>query len=290
MNLLRVLQTVDRRFLYALLILAVTLPFFVPMQLPVVVSPATEALYDTIEELPEGSFVLVGIDWGAGTRGESSLQTVAIIRHLMRKHLHFAMIGFSDPQGATLGQEIVTSLQDKYGFKEGRDWANFGFQVDMTNYLKSFVLNIGGQIKADVHGTPLAKLPVMHGIRTAKDIRMLIDVTGTTSYLTYIQFMQGPYSSNLKMGVSLTSVMAPEAFNYFDSKQLAGLVPGLEGAAEYEARYAKQYEPNLALGSRVTQYSNSSAFAHLLIIFFIILGNIAMILERRLLRRPVQRG
>src|SRR5579862_152885 len=113
----------------------VSLPFFLPFQLPVVVQPATEDLYDAVDQAPEGSFVLFGIDWGSSTRGECGLETIAIMRHLMRKHLRFAMMGFSDPQGATLGEEAAISLQKQYGYQEGRDWVNLGFQVDMVNYL-----------------------------------------------------------------------------------------------------------------------------------------------------------
>lgn len=60
MNILRLLQEVDRRVLYVLLLLAVTLPFFVKFRLPVAVSPPTQALYDAIDNLPENSFVLFG--------------------------------------------------------------------------------------------------------------------------------------------------------------------------------------------------------------------------------------
>jgi hypothetical protein len=283
LNLLRLLQTVDRRVLYALLLLAVTVPFFVPMQLPVVPSPETKALYASVEALPPGSFVLVGVDWSAGTRGENGPHTTALLRHLMRRHLRFALLCFSDPQGKTLGEETALQLQPQFGYHEGADWVNLGYQIgtNMDNYLKAFVLDIPAVGKTDIHGTPLSQLPAMAGIHTARDIRLLVDITPTGSYQHYIQFVQGPYGDTLKMGAMLTAVMAPEAYNYLDSKQLAGLAPGLEGAAEYEALYARQYDPGAVRGSRVTQYSNSSSFAHLLIIAFIGLGNVAMLLERR---------
>jgi hypothetical protein len=281
-KILKLLQTMDRRYLYALLLMTVVLPFFLKLQLPVTVSPETEALYDAVEELPDRSFVLLGVDWTAGTRGENGPQTLSIIRHLMRKHLRFGILCFGDAQSKTLAEEIATDLGKQFDYQEGRDWVNFGYQVDQANYLKAFVLNIPEQVKVDIQGTPLSKLPVMEGIQTARDIRLLIDITPSTTYSAYIQFVQGPYNTNLKMGMACTSVMAPEAYNYFDSKQFVGLVAGLTGATEYESRYAKQYDPTIMRESRVTRFSNSLSFAHLLIIFFIILGNVAMLLERRL--------
>ncbi len=281
MRILRMMQTIDARYLYALLMLSVALPFFIPFQLPVVVTPETEALYDAVENLPANSFVLVGIDWNAGSRGENRPQTTVILRHLMARHLRFALLDFSDPQGATLGEEIAHELQGQYGYQEGRDWVNFGYQVDMVNWLKSFVLNVPGQVQTDSSGKPVASLPVMQGIRTARNIPLVIDITPTGSYQTYIQFMAGPYRNSMKMGVALTAVMAPDAYNYLDSHQIVGLLAGLTGAAEYQSRFAQEYDKGLLLRSRVTRYSNSSSSAHILIICLILMGNIAMILERR---------
>ena len=56
------------------------------------------------------------------------------------------------------------------------------------------------------------------------------------------------------------------------------MVNGLNGAAEYEQL--------LGVFSKATRASNSSSLGHLLIIGFIILGNIAMLLERRQRARP----
>lgn len=273
MNILRFLQTVDRRFLYALLMLVVVFPFFIPVKLPVKITdnlPSVK-LYKAIEALPEGSIVLFGVDWGAGTRGENRAHTEALMHHLMRKKLRFALLAF-DPQAKKLSQNIALRLQSKYGYVEGVHWVNFGYKVDQENYLKAFGPDVIGQVDKDIHGNPLAGMEVMRGVKTAGDFAMLLDVTGSGTYETYIQFLQGPYK--LKMGLGTTSVMAPEAFNRMDSGQLVGMMPGLTGATEYETL--------LDIPGKATSASASSAFAHLLVIAFIALGNIAMLLERRL--------
>jgi hypothetical protein len=272
-NILRFLQTVDRRFLYALLMLVVVLPFFFPIKLPVKINdnlPSVK-LYKAIEALPEGSIVLFGVDWGAGTRGENRAHTEALMHHLMRKKVRFALLAF-EPQAKKLAQNIALRLQKQYGYIEGVNWVNFGYKVDMENYLKAFGPNVIGQVEKDVNNRPLAGMPVMQGVKTAGDFSMLLDVTGSGTYEVYIQFLQGPYK--LKMGLGTTSVMAPEAFNRMDSGQLVGMMPGLTGAMEYELM--------LNIPGKATSASNSSNFAHLLVITFIALGNIAMLLERRL--------
>lgn len=271
MKVLRFLQVVDRRFLYALLLLAVILPFYITVQLPVIPSQPTIKFYDMVEGLAPGSFVLLGIDWSAGTRGENGPETEAIMEHLMRHGVHFGILAFGDPQGKTLGEEAAIRLSRRYGYREGIDWANFGYKVDMQNFVKAMVEDVPRTLGTDIHNHPAASLPVMHGINTAKDFSALIDVTPSATYQTYIQFVAGP--AKVPMGAAVTAVMAPEAFNYLDSGQVKGLLQGLSAAGEYQKL--------LGTTSRVTDFSNSSSCAHLLIIFLILMGNAAMLLERR---------
>jgi hypothetical protein len=266
-----------------MLLLAVTVPFFVKFRLPVAVSPPTRALYDAIDNLPENSFVLFGPDYSGGTRGENGAQTEALLRHLMimwhKKKVRFGILAF-DPQGKTLAQTIALGLQEEYNkqgydIKEGVNWVNFGYRVDQQNFVRAMVKDVPGTLAKDIHDAPLATLPVMKGIQTAKDISMILDVNPTINYTIYIQFMQGPYK--IPMGLAPTAVMAPEAFNYLDSGQIVGMLQGLQGAVEYEQM--------LNTFGRATRASNSLSVAHLLLIGFIVLGNIAMLLERSKQRR-----
>ena len=281
MTILRFLQTVDRRVLYALLLLSVTLPFFLNVTLPMKVSPATESLFRAIDALKPGDFVLLGTDWAGGTRGENSPETSAVMQHLMRKKLRFGILCF-DPQSPTLVGDIAHSMQAKYGYQEGVDWVNFGYKVDAKNFFKGFVQNIPSTIPNDTRGIALTTLPAMNGIHSASDIKFVMVVTPTSLFQTYIQFVAGP--RHIPMGLAPTSVMVPEAFNYLDSGQLVGMIPGLPGAGEYEAKFLAAYPDTKRPGetpSKAAAFSNSASFAHLLIILFILLGNVAMILERR---------
>ena len=230
-NLLRTLQTVDRRVLYALLLLSVTIPFFLPFKVPVKISPATQKLYDTIESLPENSFIIFGSDWSAGTRGENGAQTEALMRHVMRHKLRFAILCF-DPQAATLTQSIAERMESEYGYKEGVNWTNWGFRVQEVLFFKALAKDVVSTVRADIHGTPIQSLPVMAGVTTASDFKLLLNVNPTNSYTYYIQFLQGPF--HIPMVFAPTAVMAPEAFNYVDSGQISGMLNGLSGAIEYE--------------------------------------------------------
>ncbi len=273
MKTLRLLQTVDRRVLYVLLLLSVPAPFFLKIRLPMKVSPATKTLYDHIETLQEGDFVLLAVDWSAGTRGENGPQTEAIITHLMRRKCRFAMLSF-EPQSPTICQVVAERLGKEYKREEGKHWINWGYRVDPKNFLKGFVQDIPGVIKTTFKQEDVSsveKFPVMQGVKTANDIKFIMSITPSNVYQTYIQFVAG--AKKIPMGVAPTSVIVPEVFNYLDSGQIIGMMPGLPGAGEYESL--------LGTNTKVTRFANSVSFAHLLIILFIVLGNVAMILEKR---------
>ncbi len=272
MKILRVLQEVDRRYLYAALLLAVMLPFLMDVKIPVPISAQTNKMYTAIEELPPNSFVLFGVDWSAGTRGENGAQTEVLMRHLMRHKVRFALLAF-DPQSKELCQRIAQRLQTEYGYKEGVNWVNWGYRVssNLEMYLKALAQDIPTAVGTDIHEVPVRTLPVMAGIQSAKDIALILDVTPSSTFQAYIQFVAQPYK--IPMGIAPTAVMAPEAFTYLDSGQIVGMLAGLQGAIEYEQK--------LGVVGKATRASVSLSFAHLLIIGFIVLGNLAMLLERR---------
>jgi hypothetical protein len=70
--------------------------------------------------------------------------------------------------------------------------------------------------------------------------------------------------------------MAADFYTYLDTGKLSGLIGGLKGAAEYEKLVG---EPGLGTAGMASQ-----SWAHVAIILFVILGNIAHAARRRAAR------
>ena len=86
----------------------------------------------------------------------------------------------------------------------------------------------------------------------------------------WITYGQGRYNFPLALG--LTGVMAADYYPYLNSGQVFGILGGLLGAAQYE-KLADN--PGRAIdGMRI------QVFAHIVIILFIILGNIGFLMSR----------
>ena len=115
-------------------------------------------------------------------------------------------------------------------------------------------------------------LEITRKIHTLKDFSFVFDfAAGNTIDEVWIPYGQEKYK--FPLGGGCTAVIAPDLFPYLQSKQLVGLIGGLAGAAEYESLIERS-------GAAITGMRPQSV-THVIIIAFIVLGNIMYFLHRR---------
>jgi hypothetical protein len=299
------IQALDRRWIYLALIVTLVVSLIYGRPIDPVVLPSVQQFYDTVAAAPAGEgqekLILVNTIFSGSTIGESGNQARAIIRHLMLSRKRFAVMAVSEPQGAMLGKTITQDLAKHYGYRYGVDWIDFDYQVGTLAFFKAFPKNIPGTVKVDgIEHKPLTAFPIMRGIRTIDDVAMLVEVTASASVFDWIQIVQPTSNPRLIIGYACTGVMAAEAYPYLDSGQLVGMMPGLKGAADYEklvddlereVRGGQQlFDPEkmgaVGMASSARELMFTQGAAHLLIIFFIVLGNVGLVLARRRIRAP----
>ena len=126
----------------------------------------------------------------------------------------------------------------------------------------------------DYYGHPLDSLPMMKGVKNYDQIKCVIDIAAGSVLDSWIAYGQGRYGFPLATGV--TGVMGADYYPYLNSGQIFGIMGGLLGAAQYE-KLADN--PGRAMdGMRIQLY------AHIVIILFIIMGNIGFLISKR--KRP----
>ncbi len=298
----RRLQAIDRRWIYLALSAGLIISLLLGKPVTPVVIPPVQQLYDTVNRAPsapqDGKLILIGMTFSSSTLGESGNQARALLRHLMLTHKRFAIIAISEPQGATLGNAIATELAKQYGYTYGVDWIDFGYQIGTLAFYKSFPKDVPGTVGVDgVEGKPVGTFPIMAKVRTINDIAMHIEVTASASVFDWIQIVQPRTDPRLQIGYACTGVMATEAYPLLDSGQMIGMLPGLKGAADYERLVDELEARTIAAGkikstvpadlSDIQLYRSArtlmftQGIAHLIIIAFIILGNLGMLLARR---------
>ena len=97
----------------------------------------------------------------------------------------------------------------------------------------------------------------------------------------WIIYAQGRYGVPLAIGT--TAVLATDWYPYLQSGQIIGLIGGLKGAAEYEnlVNWKFKMEGRSLFGMKAIRNMNAVTIAELLIILFILLGNIGYFLEKK---------
>lgn len=278
------IYALDRRWLYLILFLLVIIQTLAPLDIPNVVSPRSKALYDLLSRQPEGSFVVVQTDWTYSTRGESYAQFKALMRLLMRKKIRFVVTtAGSDPQAPVIAKQIIATLAREPGgnnYEEGRDYAIAGFFPSAEAHIRAMVNNIRGELATKgIEGGA-----VIEGIRDLSDAKAVINITGSATITLWIERIR----NKAPLGLMCTAVMSAENIPYYISGQLKGIVIGAKGAFDFETLLNEEFPnsnpeykdyKNYDAGRR---YMGPLAFALILLIVSVIVGNIAMLQVRRL--------
>lgn len=279
-------ENIDRRILYLLLALSLALPLVSDW----IVKPAhmhsADAYYAAVDTLTPSrdKIVLVAVDWGPSTQAENAPQTEVTLEHLMRKGIPFALISnipYAEPFMNNMPKDIAARLKTETGkdYVYGRDWVNLGYQPGGVIIIQSLAKakDLGELLKADSKGTPLKLVPMMKHIKTIENISLLVEVTGSVGmFESWVQFFQTD-NYHPPMVHACTSITIPSAHSYLAAGQIVGLFEGVAGAAAYEDLLTAHY-PVRKVGSAL-RMNTSLAVAQLLIIVFIILGNLGAVLR-----------
>ena len=129
--------------------------------------------------------------------------------------------------------------------------------------------------QTDVHGTTITELPMMEGINSLRDFQLIMNVSaGFPGLKEWVLFGGDPSGVPLVGGV--TAVSAPLLYPYYPN-QLLGLMGGLQAAAEYETLLMDNYPDKYGSVEdfAAMKRMGPQTFAHMVIILFIIIGNVA---------------
>jgi hypothetical protein len=259
------MEKLDRRYIFLVILLVVLVPLIAPVGLPVRVSREVQSAYDAVAGVPDGSKVYFAADYDPSTMPELHPMALATLDHLFSKNCK--VIGACLwPGGPPLLEDALRRIGElRFGKKYGVDFVNLGYKPGNEVVMVSVGRSIPATFPADFYGTPIEKLEIMKGVENLDDVSMIVNISaGYPGTKEWVQQVQSRYHVSIASGC--TAVSAPEYYPYFQSGQLAGLLGGLSGAAEYEKLVGK---PGTA-----TRGMDAQSLGHLVIIAFIILGNI----------------
>jgi hypothetical protein len=268
MNLLKL----DRRVIFLIILIGVTIPLLVKIGFNLEVTENSRTIYKLIEETPAGKAVIVSIDFDPSSQAELQPMAKAILEHAFRKK-HKVILTALWPMGVIIGENAVSSLEDKYPVEYGKDYVNLGYKAGGMVTIQAMGRSFQNVYPKDINGSVLDSIPLMQNVKNFENIGYVVSLSaGSPGLKEWIMVANDKF--NIPVAGGATAVSAPEMLPYLNKQQqLHGLLGGLKGAAEYEKLIGKV--------GLATAGMDAQSIAHLIIIAFIALGNINYYLEKK---------
>lgn len=264
------MQKLDRRILYTLIFVSVIIPTMFPLKLPTAVTPETQSFFDAVDSLPAGSRILFPFDCWPSTRAETEPMAVAVLRHCFRKNLKVVGLSNVGMGGPSVLEMVMTRIAGESGKVYGTDYVNLGYKANYQAVLLGMGSSIETIFPSDHRGTRLADLPLMREVPNYDSLKYTIIISDNAMVDYWVSLVNARYGMPMVAGV--TAVMAPKQLSYVQAGQLKGLLGGMKGAAEYESLVGAVDKANRGM--------DSQSLIHLLIIGFIVLGNVGHFMTR----------
>ena len=263
--------SIDRRWIFLIIAAVVIVPLIFPVGLPIRPTDTTKNVYDSIEKLPAGSKVLLSVEYSPSTRPENHPMTISILRHLFKNN-HKVFITCLWPDGQFMAQDALNQVaKQEFNKTYGVDYVFLGFRPGNEAVVKGIVSNLRKLYTVDVYQKKIDEIPLMKGINNFKDFDFLFSSSaGFPGTIEWVQYASDP--TGIPMASGVTSIQVNEVMPYVQAGQMVGVLAGMPGAAEYEALINQK-------GS-ATSGMDAQSVAHLVIVLFIILGNVSFFIER----------
>lgn len=273
------LRNLDRRWIFLLMAIAVGVPTLFRPRLPETPSPMTKDVFRAVDELPEGSNVLLAWDYDPSTEGELGPMATAFVRHCCeRKHkLYFITLLPVGPQmiNKSIDEVIKADFPDMV---YGRDYVNLGFKSGYEGVIKVIITDLRGLYTTDAAGTNIDQIPMCARIKSVQDMKLIINLSGSyPGTKEWVQYAVTPYPA-IKIVAGVTGVQAPLFYPYVPD-QMVGMLGAIKGAAEYEVlvndlAFTQKGKPVPPKHLVAIMRMGPQLVAHLLMIGLIIAGNI----------------
>tara|TARA_Y100001933_G_scaffold244738_1_gene274898 strand:- start:563 stop:1429 length:867 start_codon:yes stop_codon:yes gene_type:complete len=282
---LNFLRTLDRRWIFLLMGLAVAVPLLLRFLPPNSATLMDRSVFEAIEDLPDGSRILVSFDFDPGSQGELLPMAMSFARHCgFKRHKVYFMCLW--PLGEPFIEDAMKILETEFeGLEYGTDFMSFGYKPGGEAVIKNIIVDWKQLFITDSRKQSLDNIPMTANIKSAKSMDLIVNVcAGDPGAKQWVQYAATP--AGLPMVAGCTGVQAPLLYPYIPDP-MAGLLAAIKGAAGYEQIMLEEYPSLEELKS--ARFSSTAAFqrmgpqfvAHLLMLALILLGNFIFLLDRR---------
>ncbi len=271
------LSQIDRRWIFLLVALAVIVPLLSRMGLPDKPGKYSLQLFEAVERIqPNSQPVLISADYSPSMMPELDPMFRAMVRHCLARKVRLIVMTL-DPTGAGLAEDALRQIAPEYGAAYGRDYVFLGYKVGAAIVIMSIGENIRQAYPTDAYGTPIDSLPMMADVRNYADIPLVVDIAGSAVINSWVIFAGARYKA--RVGAGCTAVSSADYYPFLQSGQMVGLLNGMKGASDYE--YLNQQRGYTSVPRVAGKGMDAVSIVHLLIMGFIVLGNIGYFVAKK---------
>jgi len=263
--------------------LSVLIPLIQPewVNFPIRPTPESQIVFDEINKLNAGDKMLLSFEYSPSTKPEIHPMAIAILKHLYAKNIQ--VYGFALwPDGNFMSTEAFSEVSDDYDKKYGVDYVNLGYKPGGEAVIKGIASDIRTLYTVDLQGTSINDIPMMKDVVNIEDFDFVFSLSaGYPGSKEWVQYACDP--KNIPLSTGCTSIQVTDIMPYVENDQIRGILAGMPGAAEYESLVEAELQkmeiagkPGEASGMMAAQ-----SIAHVVIVLFIIFGNISYFITRK---------
>jgi hypothetical protein len=246
------------------LVLTTAFAGVVPILLPVPVSEPTQIAYDKVASLGPNDLVLMAPDFAAGAYASVGPTGIVMAKHLKQQGAKIMFVSSYRPDGAPMAQEIAA----KAGLENyGTDYVILGYVPGEEAFVAAIAKDFRGNVKTDLHGTPISNIPLLKNVQGPKDFSLVITLTSSECAVWWIRQWNIPYGTEVI--AACTGAVTGGILPYYPDKGLIAILDDVAGSGQYEFL--------TSLPGRATIMLGMQNITHIWMIFWMILGNIALI-------------
>jgi hypothetical protein len=275
MSIIDRLSRIDKRAMYWTMLLLIALPYARPLGLPMQISTYSTEFKTTIDGLAKGDVVLVSMDIGLGSISELGGGVIALAKQLSAEGVKVVAVS-TVAEGPLVFDQYFKPVLESAGYRYGVDYINLGYAAGDETMIARIAEDISSVYTIDYSGNKVASLPLVQSANTYASYRLVVTFDAGTATGFYARQWQAKY------GTTILSVPTAVNFSYFFPLYQAGSVKailnGPRGCAEYEQLIGA---PGMA-----NQGIDALSMGQLVVIGFMLLGNVAFIGDR--IRRRAQ--
>lgn len=286
-------KTLDRRIIFLFIAIAVIITLINPMYLEINISKNARTYINVLDSINENETVIVSFDYAASGEPELKPMAYGILYRLFQRKAKVVMMGFWD-QGPSLAdktvKEVIERFEKDYPDRKivyGKDYINIGYKAGGFTVIINMSKAIKEIFTADKDGAPINDFEIMSKINKLSDIKMVFALTGGNNGLLDIWLPFARQQYGIPVAGGCTSVSAPQFYQYMNSGQLSGLLDGFKTAAELLKAIELPYtdpetkKPANLLTKEVHKIADVQSIVHLIIMIFIIIGNVTYLYEKK---------